>query len=125
MIAKLEKSYRVDYWREFGSSDKNWYTDVYHFLVKMDKKNPEFYPWERLFGFNVKIAYDGHKSFKNGNQWYLQSHSDKMDSFMVENLGDTLKTYPSRKKLVDDLKKLAEKWPDWRMEHYGWTFAES
>lgn len=110
MEVKLVKSYRHDYNTEFGGNDPNWYYDDFRAEVKVIKENPEWHPWERLFLSNLLIRYNGH-SFANGNHWSLSAWSDRMDEVMTQIFGDTFVTFPSRKSLIEGIKKLIPFFP--------------
>lgn len=110
MEVKLVKNYRHDYNTEFGGNDPNRYYDDFSAEVKVIKENPEWHPWERLFLCNLHIRYNGH-SFANGNHWSLSAWSDRMDEVMMQIFGDTFVTFPSRKSLIEGIKKLIPFFP--------------
>lgn len=110
MKVKLVKNYRHNYNHEFGGNDSKWYYDDFDAEIKVIKENPEWHPWERLFCCNLHIRYNGH-SFANGNHWSLSAWSDRMDEVMTKIFGDTFVTFPSRKSLIEGIKKLIPFFP--------------
>lgn len=105
MKLKLEKAYRHSYAREFGSDDKDWYLDAYNVLVKVKKENPEWNPWESVCSCTLHIHYNG-RSNKYGHHWSVSGFSDEMDKIMLEELGDSYKSYATRKDMMKDLEKI-------------------
>jgi hypothetical protein len=105
MILKLEKAYRHSYAREFGSDDKDWYVDAYKVLVKVKKDNPEWYPWEKVCPCTLRINYDGHPN-RYGHHWSVSGFSEEMDKIMLEEFGDTYKSYATSKDMMKDLEKI-------------------
>lgn len=101
MKLKLEKAYRHDYAREFGSNDKEWYLDAYNVLVKVKKENPDWNPWEKVCSVTLHIHYHG-----DTNKWSVSGFSDEMDGIMLEELGDSYKSYSKRAEMMKDLEKI-------------------
>lgn len=104
MKLKLEKAYRHSYAREFGSDDKGWYLDAYNVLVKVKKENKDWYPWEKVC-CTLNIHYNGRPN-RLGHHWSVSGFSDKMDKIMLEELGDSYKSYATRKDMMKDLGKI-------------------
>ena len=105
MKLKLEKAYRHNYAREFGSNDKEWYLDAYNLLVKVKKENPEWYPWEGFCSCTLHIHYNGRPN-RYGHHWSVSGFSDEMDKIMLEELGDSYKSYATREDMMKDLEKI-------------------
>lgn len=101
MKLKLEKAYRHSYAREFGSNDKDWYLDAYNVLVKVKKENPYWSPWEKVCSVTLNIHYHGHT-----NKWSVSGFSDEMDRIMLEEFGDSYKSYAKRAEMMKDLEKI-------------------
>ena len=110
MIIKLVKSYRHNYFQEFGSNDKTWYLDAYHAEIKVKKENPNWNPWEHFCYSSLHIHYDGH-AFSDGSHWSLSSFSDKMDEVMKNVLGDTYLTFKKKKDLLAAIEKIVPFFP--------------
>lgn len=105
MKLKLGKAYRHSYAREFGSDDKDRYVDAYNVLVKVKKDNPEWNPYEKVCPCTLHIHYNGHPN-KYGHHWSVSGFSNEMDKIMLEEFGDSYKSYEKREEMMKDLEKI-------------------
>lgn len=114
MEIKLVKSYRHNYFHEFGSNDTTWFVDAFHAEIKVKKENPEFYPWEKFLACTLHIHYDG-RAFANGNHWSLSAFSDRTEEVMKKLFGETFLTFGKRKDLIASIEKMVPFFP---LYHY-------
>lgn len=105
MKLKLEKAYRHSYAQVFGSNDKDWYLDAYNVLVKVKKDNPSWCPWEKVCPCTLHIHYNGHAN-RYGHHWSVSGFSDEMDKIMLEVIGESYKSYATRKAMMKDIEKI-------------------
>lgn len=110
MEIKLVKSYRHNYFAEFGSDDKTWFLDAFHAEIKVKKENPDFYPWERFLTCTLHIHYDGHP-FANGNHWSLSGFSDSVNKVLVNLFGESFLTFGNKKDLLAAIEKIVPYFP--------------